>query len=197
MDDNLEQPTFPHPKFVDAEDEGGESDEDDGPDWTKFKPQTSSTTVKPALPKRGDKEFEPASNGPTNLQQFSLTRSRDAMFGALSAERDISNKSVSYAIWHPDLARASLTQMRGVLFGGIGHSVPRSIQTEDGTTKMQRRTELLPEETLYLIERGSLFCWMETPAVPTQAGEDQGTDNHAMQGAPMSVQQAYAEMIGS
>ena len=62
---------------------------------------------------------------------------------------------------------------------------------------MQRRTELLPEEALYLIERGSLFCWMATPNIPPQTGEDQGTDNHGMQGAPMSVQQAYDEMIGS
>lgn len=50
----------------------------------------ASSLSKPVLPKRGDKEFEPAQGGPSNLQTYNLNRSRDAMFGALEAERAIS-----------------------------------------------------------------------------------------------------------
>jgi len=80
----------------------------------------------------------------------------------------------------------------------MGHSVPRpvAVLADNGSmeVKITRRTELLPEEALYLIERGTLFCWMATPGEEmTQVDEG---DEHAVRGAPMSVQQAYAEMIG-
>lgn len=61
---------------------------------------------------------------------------------------------------------------------------------EPATEKIQKRLELLPEEALYLVERGTMFCWKEhdlfsaTPAL------------EEMEGSPMSVQQAFAEMIG-
>ncbi|KAF8507641.1 tRNA-splicing endonuclease subunit sen54 N-term-domain-containing protein [Hysterangium stoloniferum] len=198
MDDNLGQPTSVPPKI--HEEEGNDDfsgDEDEGPDWTKFKSFASSS--KPSLPKRGDKEFEPSVTGPTDLQTFSLNRTRDAMFGALEGDRGISNKSVSYGVWYPTLARTEVTQQRGVLFNGLGHSAPRPVVTtgdnEGGKAKMHKRTELLPEEALYLIERGSLFCWKDSPAIPSDKdGDTMG--EHEIRGSPMSVQQAYTEMIG-
>lgn len=54
--------------------------------------------------------------------------------------------------------------------------------------RMLKRLELLPEEALYLVERGSMFCWKEEEA---EVLKPEGVD-----GTPMTVQQAYAEMIG-
>ena len=51
--------------------------------------------------------------------------------------------------------------------------------------KLQKRLELLPEGAIYLIERGSLFCWKDI-----QAGLDD------IEGAPITVQQAFTELIG-
>lgn len=113
---------------------------------------------------------------------------------------------MSYAVWYSDLARAHVTQARGVLFNGMGHSVPRvtpksAKEQDEGVSKVQKRTELLPEESLYLIERGSLFCWKDEPkarlhsASGTEAETEVDEESH-MRGSPMSVQQAFAEMIG-
>jgi tRNA-splicing endonuclease subunit Sen54 len=73
----------------------------------------------------------------------------------------------------------------------MGHSVQRPSSSASG--KPQKRLELLPEEVLYLVEKGALFCWKASR--DHEPGEDAERDS-ASQGAPMSVQQAYAEMIG-
>ena len=74
----------------------------------------------------------------------------------------------------------------------MGHSVPRPFVGKDGAQKVHKRLELLPEETLYLVERGSLFCWKESgldlSLIP-------GLDD--IPGYPMTVQQAYSELIGT
>jgi tRNA-splicing endonuclease subunit Sen54 len=63
----------------------------------------------------------------------------------------------------------------------------------------------LPEETLYLMEKGALFCWKgsrdndndnDTDEPGPEEDEREVEWDSASQGAPMSVQQAYAEMIG-
>ena len=41
------------------------------------------------IPKRGEKEYEPAPRGGSSLQEFSLKRSRQAMINALSSTRTI------------------------------------------------------------------------------------------------------------
>lgn len=87
---------------------------------------------------------------------------------------------MSYAVWIPSIARAHVTVSRGVHFTTLGTSVARE------PPPAPKRLELLPEEALYLIERGSVFCWKDLP----------GVDTGALPGAPMSVQQAYAEMLG-
>jgi tRNA-splicing endonuclease subunit Sen54 len=55
-----------------------------------------------------------------------------------------------------------------------------------------KRLELLPEEALYLVERGALFCSM--PAFQDSIDEQMVLDD--LTRVPMSVQQAYSEMIG-
>lgn len=57
---------------------------------------------------------------------------------------------------------------------------------------MHKRLELLPEEALYLIERGSMFCWK-----PEQSFAKSSFGLEEMEGVPMTVQQAFAEMIGT
>jgi tRNA-splicing endonuclease subunit Sen54 len=74
----------------------------------------------------------------------------------------------------------------------MGHSVARDkgSLTEE-VSKSLKRLELLPEEALYLLERGAMFCWKNADL--TNPGN---VDLEEMEGAPMSVQQAFAEMIG-
>lgn len=101
------------------------------------------------------------------------------------------SKGISYGIWHPTLGRTQVTVSRGIHFTTMGHSAPRSTIDESGVAKIHKRLELLPEEAVYLIERGALFCWKESDV---DAAHLQGFEGIA--GVPMSVQQAYAEMIG-
>src|SRR5437588_206683 len=75
------------------------------------------------------------------------------------------SKSVSYAVWYPDLARAHVTVAQGIHFTSMGHSVQRP----SPAGKSRKRLELLPEETLYLMEKGALFCW--------KASRDNDNDN--------------------
>lgn len=74
----------------------------------------------------------------------------------------------------------------------MGHSVARPSENAEDAKKIQKRLELLPEEALYLVERGTMYCWKPTdlPLHKTPLLDD-------MEGVPMSVQQVYAEMIGS
>ena len=85
-----------------------------------------------------------------------------------------------------------VTLARGNHLLSVGHSAPcvRGDQAEKGA-KLAKRVELLPEEALYLIERGSMFCWKQVePAVPIEPGSEERL------GIPMTVHQAFAEMIG-
>ena len=111
------------------------------------------------------------------------------------------SKSVSYAVWYPNLARAHVTVARGVHFTSMGHSVQRpasssSPSTASGRKTLKKRLELLPEETLYLAEKGALFCW-KAASCDDGPDEDVVDWDSSSQGAPMSVQQAYTEMIGT
>ncbi|EKM51984.1 uncharacterized protein PHACADRAFT_212597 [Phanerochaete carnosa HHB-10118-sp] len=186
MDDNLEQPDaaiIPTAEKRAGEDDGQSSgDEDEGPDWTKL-----PTVARPVIPKRGEKDFEPKTSGGSGLQRHTLDRARFAMLDALKATRMTSSKSISYAVWHPEIARAHITVARGIHFTNMGHSVARSTDDYGGDMKLTKRLELLPEEALYLVERGSMFCWNDN--VLTSDLED-------MEGVPMTVQQAFVEMIG-
>jgi len=61
--------------------------------------------------------------------------------------------------------------------------------------------ELLPEEALYLVEKGSLLCWEQTEGQENQAEEPEErredlSDPVRIVGAPLSVQQSFTVMIG-
>lgn len=104
----------------------------------------------------------------------------------------VQSKSASHAVWYPELARAHVTIARGVVIANMGHSVARHSTNTSLSQKVQKRLELLPEEALYLIERGALFC--RKAGDPILSDEERMDE---MEGASMSVQQAFAEMIGT
>lgn len=185
MDDSYEQPTSSPTKPLaskqEEEDEQSSGEEDAGLDWTKL-----PGIARPVIPKRGEKDFEPKPGGGSGLQVHVLDHARSAMFDTLKATRTISSKAVSYAIWYPSIGRAHVTLAKGIHFSAMGHSAPRPV----GVEKIYKRLELLPEEAIYLVERGSLFCWKDVGLDLAHAGLEN------IPGAPMTVQQVYAEMLG-
>jgi tRNA-splicing endonuclease subunit Sen54 len=56
----------------------------------------------------------------------------------------------------------------------------------------------MPEEVLYLMERGSLFCWKESEVSASMKDELESDfdDCNLTIGTPMSVQQGFTELIG-
>ena len=209
-------------------------------------PSPAPAAARPVIPKRGEKDFEPAPGGASGLQLHNLDRARDAMLAALRSTRATSrsvrpsalsrslllhpllhrirpcpsrvlhplahrSKSISHATWDPALARAHVTLARGIHFSSMGHSVarpapvpyhpssasPNPLQSHTQTPtqphlqkRPPKRLELLPEEALYLVEKGALLC--SKPA-DIDADDGGGGGVHA---PPMSVQQAFAEMLG-
>lgn len=78
----------------------------------------------------------------------------------------------------------------------MGHSVarpsaPPTASSSPQQQKAVKRLELLPEEAIYLVERGSMFCWKAV-----EGFEFNSEALKEMEGAPMSVQQVFAEMVG-
>lgn len=129
----------------------------------------------------------------------------------------LQSKAISYAVWYPSLGRSHVTLARGIHFNSMGYSIlregtsPSSVpQEQPGPSKehhkrpdQQKRLELLPEETIYLVERGSLLCFKSPDEVHTRRG-DGGTLSSEIKevglehipGPPMTVQQVYSEMVG-
>ncbi|KZT40786.1 hypothetical protein SISSUDRAFT_1126978 [Sistotremastrum suecicum HHB10207 ss-3] len=206
-----------------------------------FEPKT-----KPSNP-LDDAEDSRSRSGPSTgsgLQNHALERARRAMFSALNGTRGTSSKNISYGIWHPHLNRVEVIQAKGILWNAMGHSAPirtclcseeyslddlkasRSQAVEE--TRGKKRTELLPEEALYLMERGSMICFKHSPSPSLHLAPSTSTPtlmpfaisslpsadappliNSASSsfsfdplgneppGAPMTVQHAWGEMIGS
>ncbi|OJD37746.1 trna splicing endonuclease subunit [Diplodia corticola] len=119
------------------------------------------------LPKRGEKDFEPHA---TSLQASALDASRQAMHQAISSTRIHNPKNHVVATYDPVSNMARVDQVKGQAFRTMGKHISGVMW-------------LLPEEALYLLERGSLdIRW------PSDDGEDEGL--------PMSLQGAYAAFIG-
>ncbi|TFK65598.1 hypothetical protein BDN72DRAFT_800974 [Pluteus cervinus] len=211
MDDELEQPKAVEKASTstaqlknDESDDLSDEDEEAGRDWAKL-----FNASRPVIPKRGEKEFEPAPGGGSGLQLHILDRARNAMFTTLRADRTISSKGISYAIWYPALSRSHVTLARGTYFSSVGYSVAREVEFEpedDGEDAsmyheryLQKRLELLPEETIYMVERGSLLCW-RAPQNSGPGGLSSGLKVAGLEhipGPPMTVQQVYSEVIGA
>ena len=104
------------------------------------------------IPARGEKDFEPDG---TDRQQLALQTSRQAMYNALSVERQITVKQY---------IRADIVNNVGLVRNMKGHMTM-------GTTR-GGICELLPEELLYLVERGNVEAYYND--------------------LPLSLQQVYA-----
>jgi len=144
--------------------------------------------LKQKLPSRGVKDFEPHN---TQHQQSTLEVSREAMHIALSQTR-FHKSDASYAVYDPEENGAWVFNPTGVWVKSVGRVrvVPgREVEVTDGRgevkTEKLRRLWLLPEECLWLLERGTLHVrW------PAQDGQEEDG------GVPMSLQGAYAAFIG-
>ena len=125
------------------------------------------------LPSRGTKDFEPHG---TKLQQSTLETSRQAMHDVLSHTRTHAPNTASLAIWDPDSNGAWVVKPSGKWTSTVGQS---KLCPGKGT-----RLWLLPEEVIWLIDRGTLD--LRWPASPEEEEDD---------GLPMSLQAAYAVFI--
>lgn len=118
------------------------------------------STDQSSIPKRGEKDFEPDG---TDRQSRVLDDSRNAMHEALCGERKHTSKVHVEAVWRPARQLAEVHDARGPHFKTIGRADRTAVW-------------LLPEETIYMVERGSLECWWE-------------------EGIPMSLQGVYASCL--
>ncbi|KXL50004.1 hypothetical protein M433DRAFT_132476 [Acidomyces richmondensis BFW] len=134
------------------------------------------------IPKRGEKDFE--SHG-TTLQSDTLAASRQAMHKALSYLRVHQPKNHSIATYHPETNMAYAYSPKGPLFSKMGQVLSAEEDPLGDDKSRGQRLWLLPEEVLYLIDRGTLdVLW------PSH-NEDDG-----QQGLTMSLQGAYAVFLG-
>jgi len=89
----------------------------------------------------------------------------------------------------PQYSHARVVDARGTVFDTLGFTVRRQEDTH-------KRLELLPEEALYLVERGSMLCWRERSNIPPQE-ENEAYDPVKLIGEPMSAQQCFSQMLGT
>jgi tRNA-splicing endonuclease subunit Sen54 len=166
----------------------------------------------PGIPRRGEKDFEP---NPTELQADVLAASRGAMHNALSYPRLHGAKTRVIAFYAPDgyvpPAQPDRAKPKAGEDGKSSESTPKPARPLPSSARISpdacvyvpspkgqffktmgqadssSRVWLLPEEALYLIERGSLdIRWPSPSAGP---GEEDLS-------VPMSLQAAYACFMG-
>ncbi|KAI9679509.1 MAG: tRNA-splicing endonuclease subunit sen54 [Caeruleum heppii] len=134
----------------------------------------SSLTSKSTLPRRGTKDFEPVPQ--LQHQQSLLAASRAAMHDALSVTRTHPPKTRLVGIWHAREQRCWVPKLAGA--GTAFKTV--------GRMDREGRLWLVGEEMLFLLERGGMdVLWAKE------------RDDDDDEGLPMSLQAAYAEVIGS
>lgn len=152
-----------------------------------------------SLPKRGEKDFEP---NPTIYQADILAASRQAMHNALSHPRMHQPKTHIVGFYAPEGPFAP----PGVEVDGKGLGVlpeccvcvpnqKGGVFKTVGQADRWNRVWLLPEEALYLLERGSLDIRWPNSDEDT-ANVNGGSDLDSELSIPMSLQAAYACFLG-
>ncbi|WVW81773.1 hypothetical protein I302_103770 [Kwoniella bestiolae CBS 10118] len=154
------------------------------------------------IPRRGEKDFEPLSET-VNLQEMMLQKSREALFNALVGVRGGNSKSISHAIITPSNPYPKMLIIHGHLFDTIGMSIRYPTSEKDlqkGKSKGYSQTELLPEEALYLLERGTLQIWMSNDLTEEEKDKGYGEwsdEEYGVKGAvEMSVMDGFGTFIG-
>lgn len=153
------------------------------------------------IPKRGEKDFEPLAET-VNLQEMMLQSSRQALFDALQGVRGVArcvppapqsdnSKSLSHALVTPSSPFPQLIVSRGHVLDTLGITVRRP--ASDG--RIVGRVELLPEEALYLAERGSLQIWNGREVCTEEP--DLGTWSDAEFGIRGAVEMSVLEVFGA
>ncbi|KAJ5097965.1 hypothetical protein N7532_004966 [Penicillium argentinense] len=158
-------------------------------------------TASSSLPKRGEKDFEP---NPTEFQADVLSASRQAMHNALAHPRLHNPNTQVIGIYAPEgPAPPPGVNLEDVSkFGGKGLNlhpdacvcvpIPKGQYFKTmGQADRWNRIWLLPEEALFLVERGSLDIRWPTEITGAADGEDAEELS-----IPMSLQAAYACFIG-
>ncbi|KAF2798667.1 tRNA splicing endonuclease-like protein subunit [Melanomma pulvis-pyrius CBS 109.77] len=128
------------------------------------------------LPKRGEKDFEPHA---TTLQLDTLEASRQAMHSVLSWTRTHTQKGHIIGVYHAESNMAYVEKVKSQHFQTLGKARGKTMW-------------LLPEEALFMIERGSMDCRWPAKRVNEEENESLGAEELA----PMSLQAAYAAFIG-
>lgn len=110
------------------------------------------------------------------------------MHNALSYQRVHPPKGYTIGTYHPETNMAYTTNPRGPLFAKMGHVRSAKDDPLGHGVDPQRgqRIWLLPEEVLYLVERGTMD--VRWPTFEDDDGEELGL--------PMSLQGAYAMFLG-
>ncbi|KAL4863978.1 hypothetical protein BDV12DRAFT_189259 [Aspergillus spectabilis] len=165
-------------------------------------------TTDTSLPRRGEKDFEP---NPTLYQADILSASRQAMHNALAYPRLHNPKNRVIGVYAPNgpappapsnsldtIAEDSATEKPAPVSVGVNPECcvyvtnPKGVFFKTiGQGDRWGRVWLLPEEALYLLERGSVD--IKWPCCAVGAGDE---DNIEDSGIPMSLQAAYACFIG-
>ncbi|KAK8845542.1 hypothetical protein IAR55_006257 [Kwoniella newhampshirensis] len=159
----------------------------------------ATARVNITIPKRGEKDFEPLQET-VNLQDMMLQKSREALFNALLGVRGGHSKSISHAVLTPFNPFPRVLIVHGHHFDSMGITV-RYPTVKGSKGKGKTSVELLPEEALYLLERGSLQIWLGKDAEATE-DEDEGfgewcEEDHGVKGAiEMSAMEGFGAFIG-
>ncbi|OWT40784.1 tRNA-splicing endonuclease subunit Sen54 [Cryptococcus neoformans Bt1] len=151
------------------------------------------------IPRRGEKDFEPLQET-ANLQEMMLEKSRQALFNALTGVRGGHNNSISHALLTPKKPFPRVLVVHGHLLDTMGITV-RTPPPAGSKGKGKTSLELLPEEALYLLERGSLQIWIgKDPETDeeVEAGVGEWCDEeYGVKGAiEMSVMEGFGAFIG-
>ncbi|TVY26158.1 putative tRNA-splicing endonuclease subunit tsp-5 [Lachnellula hyalina] len=189
-------------------------DNDPSEETQDFRFLAALTSKSGQLPKRGEKDFEPHG---TKHQDGVLESSRQAMHDALSYTRFHNPKNHNRGFYYGE---GSL--QRDEILGeewrkGLDDDHVVVVESARGThfrsmgamNLGQRHGALwlLPEEALYLVERGNLDLWWPTRSsfngmieedeegVPKKTNHDDASE--VDEGAPMSLQAAFALLLGN
>lgn len=173
-------------------------------------PSSLSDTSSSSLPKRGEKDFEP---NPTEFQADVLASSRQAMHNALAHPRIHNPKGKVVAFYAPD----GPTQSSDVNSTDQTKTKPqnrtgKSLVSPDacvhvpnpkgayfktlGQADRSNGIWLLPEEALYMVERGSLDIRWPTSLTESTDANNEGDGADEEVSIPMSVQASYACLLG-
>ncbi|KAK7677561.1 hypothetical protein QCA50_019470 [Cerrena zonata] len=131
-----------------------EEEEENIQDWKAFNKQVARSSLAPsseAIPARGEKDFEPDG---TTVQNSLLDESRNEMYAALLGLRGHPLKSTVTAVWIPSEGKALILHAKGNFFKDIGKPVHIPL------IKKAQGVWLSPVETVYLVERGSVICYL-------------------------------------